>query len=119
VNARRQRLRLNQTPMKHRHSGPAVGTDQRSRTSAPTDRIEARHALGESLRALVRTEIRPREAKIVPASEVPAFIEKMRAQFWGLAPDAIEAIRYSLQVRKDARIACKILQDLGIATHKV
>ena len=119
TNARRQGSRSKQMPTTRRHSGPGAGTNQQPQTSAQVARIEARHALGQSFRNFVRTEIRAREAKIVPASEVPAFIEKMRAQFWGLVPDAIEAIRHSLQVRKDARIAYKILEDLGVTTRKV
>jgi hypothetical protein len=42
----------------------------------------------------------------------------MREQLWGLVPLAIEAVRYSLQVKKDAGIAIKILRDLGIPPHK-
>jgi hypothetical protein len=42
----------------------------------------------------------------------------MREQRWGLIPLAIEAVRHTLEVKKDARLAIKILRDLGIPQHK-
>jgi hypothetical protein len=45
---------------------------------------------------------------------VPEFLDRMREQHWGLVPLAIEAVRHTLEVKKDARLAIKILRDLGI-----
>jgi phage replication-related protein YjqB (UPF0714/DUF867 family) len=76
-----------------------------------------RHVAGESNREIARAEGRDREtvARIVKSSEMAGFVEEMKEEFRGLVPDAINAIRYALQVQKDARIALEVLRSNGLA----
>ena len=46
------------------------------------------------------------------------YIERMKEEFRGLLPDAVTALRHTLQVQKDGRIALEILRDVGVAPRK-
>ena len=48
-----------------------------------------------------------------PSHEMQAVVQRLCGEFYALGSDALEAIRYALVVRKDARIGYQILNDLG------
>lgn len=79
-------------------------------------RILHRHIRGESIRKISRAEGRSRECvtRIVKGPEVRQLVERMREEFYGLAYDAIAAVRDSLQLQKDGRVGYRLLSDIGI-----
>jgi hypothetical protein len=48
-------------------------------------------------------------------AEMATYIEQMKEEFRGLVPDALGAIRYALQIQKDARIGHEVLRNVGVA----
>jgi hypothetical protein len=75
-----------------------------------------RYVGGESIRQIAREEQRDRATvtKIVRSDEMQAFVQKMRERFYGLAFDAMNAVEHSLQQQNDARLAYRLLSDIGI-----
>jgi len=75
-----------------------------------------RYVGGESIRQITRDEKRDRATvtKIVRSDEMQGFVEKMRERFYGLAFDAMNAVEHSLKQQNDARLAYRILSDIGI-----
>jgi hypothetical protein len=71
---------------------------------------------GESLVQIGREEHRDRDtvARIVKSDEMQEFIRQMREQFYGLAGDAIEAVRYALQNDRDGRLGFQLLTTMGV-----
>jgi hypothetical protein len=57
-------------------------------------------------------------SRIVRSSEMAEYIERMKEEFRGLVPDALAALRHTLQTQKDGRIALEILRDVGVAPRK-
>lgn len=80
-------------------------------------RIIQKYVEGKSVSQIGREEGRNRETitKIVNGEEVIELVQTMRAQLYGLAPDAIAAVRRALQDEKDGRLGYKILMDIGAA----
>jgi hypothetical protein len=52
-------------------------------------------------------------AQRIPSDEMQAVVQRLCGEFYALGSDALAAIRYALQVRKDPRIAYQILNVLG------
>ena len=52
--------------------------------------------------------------RIVRASEVQAYVEDLRAAYYGLGQDALEALRRSLRSAPDGKIAYQLLADIGV-----
>jgi hypothetical protein len=53
-------------------------------------------------------------AQRIPSDEMQAAVQKLCGEFYALGSAAVEALRYSLEIRKDARIAYQILNALGV-----
>jgi hypothetical protein len=53
-------------------------------------------------------------AQRIPSDELQAAVQKLCGEFYALGSAALNAIRYSLEVRKDARIAYQTLNVLGV-----
>jgi hypothetical protein len=51
--------------------------------------------------------------KHVQSDEMEAFVQEMRRRFYELACDALDVVRYSLEVRKDGRLGHRILVAMG------
>jgi hypothetical protein len=79
-------------------------------------RIMQRYVGGESIRQIARDEKRDRATvtKIVRSDEMQAFVQKMRERFYGFAFDAMNAVEHSLQRQNDARLAYRMLSDIGV-----
>jgi len=52
-------------------------------------------------------------AQCIPSDETQAAVQQLCGEFYALGNAALEAIRYALEVRKDARIAYQMLNALG------
>jgi hypothetical protein len=79
-----------------------------------------RYVAGENKSEIARNENCDREtvARIVRFPAVQEFIAQMQQEFYGLVPDAMEALRYALQVKKDPTIAYRVLEGTGVAPRK-
>jgi len=79
-------------------------------------RIQQRYIAGENQSVIARVEGCDREtvSRIVKSSEMTEYLEQMKEEFRGLVPDALVALRYALQVQRDARIAYDVLRDVGV-----
>ena len=79
-------------------------------------RIMQRYVGGESIRQIAREEQRDRATvtKIVRSDEMQAFVQRMRERFYGFAFDAMDAVEHSLKQQNDARLAYRMLSDIGI-----
>jgi len=53
-------------------------------------------------------------AQRIPSDEMQVVVQRLCGEFYALGSDALEAIRYALEVKKDARIAYQILNVLGV-----
>jgi hypothetical protein len=53
-------------------------------------------------------------AQRIPSDEMKAAVQRLCGEFYALGSGALEAIRYALEVKKDARIAYQILNELGV-----
>jgi len=53
-------------------------------------------------------------AQRIPPGERQAAVQKLCREFYALGNGALAALRYSLEVKKDARIAYQILNVLGV-----
>jgi hypothetical protein len=53
-------------------------------------------------------------AQRIPSAEMQAVVQRLCGEFYALGSEALEAIRYALEVKKDARIAYRILNVLGV-----
>ena len=75
-----------------------------------------RYVSGESIRQIAREEQRDRATvtKIVRSDEMQGFVQKMRERFYGFAFDAMNAVERSLKQQTDARLAYRMLCDIGI-----
>jgi hypothetical protein len=92
---------------------------KKARTIVPppqSARIIQRYAGGESIRQIAREEQRDRATvtKIVRSDEMQGFVQRMRERFYGFAFDAMNSVEHSLKQQKDARLAYRILTDIGI-----
>jgi hypothetical protein len=79
-------------------------------------RIMQRYISGDSIREIARRERRDRATvtTIVRSDEMKAVVQKMRESYYGLGFDALDAIRHTLQVRKDGGLGRQLLADIGV-----
>jgi hypothetical protein len=70
---------------------------------------------GESVRSISRKEGRARETvgRVINSDEARKIIQLMRSEVYGMAGDAIGAVRHGLLRQKDGRLGYKLLADLG------
>ncbi len=82
-------------------------------------RIQEHYLAGQNKSEIARKEHCDREtvARIVEFPEVRNFIEQQRKEFLGLIPDAMAAVRYTLQVPKDGKLGYQILQETGMVHY--
>jgi hypothetical protein len=90
-----------------------------SRTIVPppqSARIMQRYVGGESIRQIAREEQRDRATvtKIVRSEEMSAIVQKMREEYYGLAFEAMAAVRHALSVERDGRLGHQLLEDIGV-----
>lgn len=78
-------------------------------------RIIQRFVAGESVRAIAKVERRDRATvtRIVNSDEVKKIVQLMRSQVYGMAGDALDAVRHALREQKDARVGYQLLRDIG------
>jgi hypothetical protein len=107
-------------PKLRRDSVSAIQPARRQRLAAtnqnqPSSTIQ-RYMGGASIRQIARDEKRDRATvtKIVRSDEMQVFVQKMRERFYGLAFDAMDTVEHSLQQQNDARLAYRMLSDIGI-----
>jgi hypothetical protein len=88
-----------------------------SRIPAPQQqRIVKRFISGQGIRQIAREESRSRGAvvRIVRSSEVQNYVLEMREAYYGLAVEALEALRRALRSSKDGKIAHQLLADVEV-----
>jgi hypothetical protein len=88
----------------------------RNRVPPPQrERMLQKYVAGKSVALIAREEHRNRETvtRIVRGDEIQELVQRMRAEFYGLAFDAIEAVRHTLQQQKDGRVGYRLLMDIG------
>jgi len=78
-------------------------------------RIVQRFVAGESVRAIAKVERRDRATvtRIVNNDEVKKIVQLMRSEVFGMAGDAVDAVRHALRELKDARVGYQLLRDIG------
>jgi hypothetical protein len=52
-------------------------------------------------------------AQRIPSDEMQAAVQKLCGEFYALGSDALGAIRYELEVRKNGRIGLQLLREIG------
>jgi hypothetical protein len=103
--------------MKDSSDQPKPAKRGRDRVPPPQRlRIMQKYVAGESFVQIGREEHRDRDtvARIVKSDEMQEFLRQMREQFYGLAGDAIEAVRYALQNERDGRLGFQLLSTMGV-----
>jgi len=78
-------------------------------------RILQKYVAGKSVALIAREENRNRESvtRIVRGEEIQELVKRMREEVYGLAFDAIDAVRDALQHQKDGRVGYRLLMDIG------
>jgi hypothetical protein len=92
---------------------------ENTRTIVPppqSARIMRRYVGGESIRQIAREEQRDRATvtKIVRSDEMNCLVQKMREEYYGLAFEAMDAVRHALRIQKDGRLGHQLLEDIGV-----
>lgn len=79
-------------------------------------RIQQLYIAGENKTEIAKKEKVDREtvARIVQFPEVQDLIAQAQQEFFGLVPDALAAVRYALQVEKNAMIGLTVLERTGV-----
>jgi len=93
------------------------------RTNVPSPqsaRIIKRFISGQSIRKIAREEKRDRETvkRLVQSDEVREYVLALRAQFYGLGSDAVDAVQHQLRQEKNGRLGLEILRDIGVVLEK-
>jgi hypothetical protein len=99
------------------HDQPKSSRNPRTIVPPPQSaRIMQRYIAGDSVRQIAREEQRDRATvtKIVRSDEMNAFVQKMREEYYGLAFEAMDAVRHTLKVQKDGRLGHQLLEDIGV-----
>ena len=83
-------------------------------------RIQQRYLNGQNKSEIAREEKCDREtvSRIVKFPEVQNFIAQAQQEFFGLIPDAVAAVRYALQVEKNAMIGLTVLERTGVTAYR-
>src|SRR6266852_945196 len=114
--------------MTHQQKAPKTSQTQpdpakNPRTNVPSPqsaRIIKRFISGQSIRKIAREEKRDRETvkRLVQSDEVREYVLKLRAEFYGLGSDAVDAVQHQLQVEKNGRLGLEILKCIGVVPEK-
>ena len=83
-------------------------------------RIQKRYLNGQNKTEIAREEKCDRQtvARIVKFPEVQNFIAQAQQEFFGLIPDAMQAVRDSLRVEKNAMIGLTVLERTGVTAYR-
>ncbi len=114
--------------MTHKQKAPKTSQTQpepakKPRTNVPPPqvaRVIKRFISGQSIRKIAREEKRDRETvkRLVQSDEVREYVLKLRAEFYGLGADAVDAVQHQLQEKKDGRLGLEILKRIGVILEK-
>jgi hypothetical protein len=91
-----------------RKKQPKRNSGQQRRAHAPQFTVQQVALLWKLLREASAI------AQRIPSDEMQAVVQKLCGEFYALGSAALEAMRYALEVRKDARVAHQILIELGV-----
>jgi len=80
------------------------------------ERIKHLYTVGENIRRIAREEVKNQAGvrMIVRCHATQQYIEEVWMQLYGLLESALESVRYSLDSAKDAKLAQRLLADLGV-----
>jgi hypothetical protein len=80
------------------------------------ERIMKKFISGEGIRKISREEHRSRGtvSRIVNSTQVQSYVEGLRAEYYGLGTEAMEALRRALRKCTDGKIAYQLLADIGV-----
>jgi hypothetical protein len=114
--------------MAHKQKHPRTSQTQpeptkKPRTSVPppqSARIARRFISGESIRKIAREENRDRETvkRIVQARDIQEYVVLLRAKFFEVGADAVDAVQHQLRDGKDGRLGLEVLRDVGAVPTK-
>ena len=96
---------------------------KKPRTSVPppqSARIAQRFISGQSIRRIAREENRDRETvrRITQCDDIQQYVSLLRAHFFDVGADAIDAVQHQLKEGKDGRLGLEILRDVGAVPSK-
>jgi hypothetical protein len=68
------------------------------------------------IRRISREEKRSRETvtKIVRSGDVQKYVTEMRAEYFGIGREAMEALRRAIRTSTDGKLAHQLLMDIGV-----
>jgi hypothetical protein len=80
------------------------------------ERIMKKFISGEGIRKISRDEHRSRGtvSRIVNSTEVQTYVRDIRAEYYGLGTEALDAVRRALRKCADGKIAYQLLADIGV-----
>jgi hypothetical protein len=80
------------------------------------ERIMKRFISGDGIRKISRDEHRSRGtvSRIVKSTEVQSYVQGLRAEYYGLGSEALDAVRRTLRKCTDGKIAYQLLADIGV-----
>ena len=96
---------------------------KKPRTSVPppqSARIAQRFISGQSIRKIAREEHRDRETvkRVVQARDIKEYVSLLRADFFAVGADAVDAVQHQLRDGKDGRLGLEVLRDVGAVPTK-
>jgi hypothetical protein len=94
---------------------PTVANTHQPRIPEPQAvRVKLKYISGQTVRSISRSESLARRtvARVVQCKDVQDYVARLRAQFYSLGDDAIDAVRQGLKAG-DSRMAYEILKDIG------
>jgi len=80
------------------------------------ERIMKKFISGERIRKISHEEHRSRGtvSRIVNSTEVQSYVQGLRAEYYGLGTEALDAVRRALRKCTDGKIAYQLLADIGV-----
>jgi hypothetical protein len=94
---------------------PTVANIHQPRIPEPQAmRVKLKYISGQTVRSISRSESLARRtvARVVQCEDVQDYVARLRAQFYSLGDDAIDAVRQGLKAG-DSGMAYEILRDIG------
>jgi hypothetical protein len=90
-------------------------TKHPNRDSGEHVRALAPHCIAQDV-ARLWTLLREADAiaRRIPSDEMHAAVQKLSGEFYALGSEALDAIRYELDVRKDGRLGYQVLKVMGV-----
>jgi hypothetical protein len=114
--------------MTHKQKAPRTSQTppdptKKPRTNVPppqSARIIEKFISGQSIRKIAREEKRDRDTvkRLVQSDEVREYVLKLRAEFYGLGSDAVDAVQHQLRQEKNGRLGLEILKGIGVVPSK-